>query len=299
MVETGWNIATSWRSCWGELWTDANTSTTSTESSTTTVLKTLWSLLSATTLDSIIQGQTPSGGLTSNVRAVGDLFVAAVLSSRATRVLSAEGTATASTPTNSPAEDAESFRPAHEPIVMARKPLAGTVAANCLEYGTGALNVDGCRIGTDDNTARHTLHSMRGGNFENHQPSERIESGGNGLGRWPANVVLSHHEDCQDLPDEASLGIWDCHPSCPVRLLDEQSGEASFNPKGAFGTAKRDAGRLYGGGKGLPHAGQDVFGYGDSGGASRFFYTAKSSSAERSAGLGGVQEGADRNSHPT
>jgi hypothetical protein len=109
-------------------------------------------------------------------------------------------------------------------------------------------------------------------------------------GRWPKNVVLSHDESCSD---------GSCVESCPVRLLDEQSGEASFNPKGAFGTAKRDAGRLYGGGKGLPHAGQDVFGYGDSGGASRFFYTAKSSSAERSAGLGGVQEGADRNSHPT
>jgi DNA modification methylase len=323
MVETGLSIAMSWRSCWGELWTDANTSTTSTESSTTTVLKTLWSLLSATTLESIIQGQTPSGGLTSNVRAVGDLFVAAVLSSRATRVLSAEGTATASTPTNSPAEDAESFRPAHEPIVMARKPLAGTVAGNVLEHGTGALNVDGCRIGTDDNTARHTLHSMRGGNFENHQPSERIESGGNGLGRWPANVVLSHHEDCEQVgtrrvktgtaqePDgkpmersiygkTGTLGrnegyagaggmeeiqAWRCVESCPVRLLDEQSGSL---PGGTPRT--KEHGKT---GSGVTFvAGREHNGFGDQGGtASRFYYVAKASSAERNAGLEGFEEG--------
>ena len=41
------------------------------------------------------------------------------------------------------------MKPAWEPIVMARKPLRGTVAANVLEYGTGAINIDGCRIGVD------------------------------------------------------------------------------------------------------------------------------------------------------
>ena len=42
------------------------------------------------------------------------------------------------------------LKPAHEPIILARKPLIGTVAANVLEHGTGALNVDGCRVATDD-----------------------------------------------------------------------------------------------------------------------------------------------------
>jgi hypothetical protein len=50
------------------------------------------------------------------------------------------------------------LKPAHEPIVVARKPLAGTVAGNVLAHGTGALNVDGCRIAT---RARLTLRQRR------------------------------------------------------------------------------------------------------------------------------------------
>jgi DNA modification methylase len=86
------------------------------------------------------------------------------------------------------------LKPAWEPIILARKPLIGTVAANVAQYGTGGINVDGCRIATDENlnggayakdaTARHdgteNWRYKRGevGDFE--QPS----------GRWPANVVL-------------------------------------------------------------------------------------------------------------
>lgn len=62
------------------------------------------------------------------------------------------------------------LKPAHEPICVARKPLSGTVAANVLKWGTGVINVDGCRVGTEVGT------SMEGVPVDN-------------LGRWPANVI--------------------------------------------------------------------------------------------------------------
>jgi DNA modification methylase len=123
------------------------------------------------------------------------------------------------------------LKPAHEPIVVARKPLAGTVAANVLAHGTGALNVDGCRVGTDG-------------------WGEVVP----GLGRWPANLVLSHAPDCAER----------CEPGCPVAELDEQSGTLqSFTGQTECEPARGA----------------------DSGGASRFFptfrYQAKADTAER------------------
>jgi len=79
------------------------------------------------------------------------------------------------------------LKPAWEPIIVARKPLVGTVAENVLTHGTGGIKVDGCRVGTDG-TRRHTNHTMRGGNFENHSPGERINCGSES-GRWPANLI--------------------------------------------------------------------------------------------------------------
>ena len=151
------------------------------------------------------------------------------------------------------------LKPAFEPIVVARKPLAGTVAANVLTHGTGALNIDGCRIG------------MQGGEFDRlsawadkYGGKEYAESGvasGKGLGavqppnpggRWPANVVL----------DESQAVV-----------LDEQSGDLNSGTMRA-GTERQ------------PRAGGTIYGadsrnfvpadtYGDSGGASRFFYVAR------------------------
>jgi site-specific DNA-methyltransferase (adenine-specific) len=80
------------------------------------------------------------------------------------------------------------LKPAHEPVVVARKPLAGTVAANVLAHGTGALNVDGCRVGTDGGTAGCTAGPSNGilGDVLNGDFGKPVD----GLGRWPANVVL-------------------------------------------------------------------------------------------------------------
>jgi DNA modification methylase len=83
------------------------------------------------------------------------------------------------------------LKPAWEPIIMARKPLVGTVAANVLEHGTGALNIDGCRVETDDN--------LNGGAYSNGSKdlgeATSYATGVNAgvfvqpAGRWPANLI--------------------------------------------------------------------------------------------------------------
>ena len=87
------------------------------------------------------------------------------------------------------------LKPAYEPVVMARKPLEGTVADNVLEYGTGALNIDACRVGEDEVTInRWTDGSKPFGNGSGH-PYKTVSV----AGRWPANVIL----------DEASGNVLD------------------------------------------------------------------------------------------
>lgn len=86
------------------------------------------------------------------------------------------------------------LKPALEPVTVARKPLVGTVAANVLQYGTGAINVDGCRVVDEVETwpASRSYHSARG-------PKPRVAHGSGGgvtmstgdapAGRWPANFI--------------------------------------------------------------------------------------------------------------
>jgi transcriptional regulator with XRE-family HTH domain len=87
------------------------------------------------------------------------------------------------------------LKPAWEPIILARKPLTGTVAANVTQYGTGAINVDGCRIGTDGGGTQCTNRDDNG-KCMGHANAGRSTSGEtfHGLdtsgGRWPANVLL-------------------------------------------------------------------------------------------------------------
>lgn len=77
------------------------------------------------------------------------------------------------------------LKPGHEPIVVARKPLIGTVSANVLEHATGALNIDGCRVATEDSTRRTGSAEMgyRGGSRAGSYQT------GSEAGRWPANVI--------------------------------------------------------------------------------------------------------------
>jgi len=98
------------------------------------------------------------------------------------------------------------LKPAFEPIVVARKPLIGTVAQNVLTHGTGALNVDGSRIGTGEGvvTFDRTKRKVEGNTYDLGTVTGLRESG---QGRWPSNVIL----------DEYS-----------AEILDEQSDASRF-----------------------------------------------------------------------
>lgn len=151
------------------------------------------------------------------------------------------------------------LKPAFEPIVVARKPLAGTVAANVLAYGTGALNIDGCRIGTtggstqpsgmDRLNAANAAHGYRPGSYAKGTPEAPAPAG-----RWPTNVVLD--------PTAAAD-------------LDEQSGVTRSRIGKPRGAASGD-------GWGMTKTGAE---YDDEGGASRFFpvfrFEAKAPTSER------------------
>lgn len=165
------------------------------------------------------------------------------------------------------------LKPGHEPVCVARKPLIGTVAANVQEHGTGALNIDGCRIGESGarnngrrDQAAYDASMQKFGDFG---ATSRVDYG---KGRWPANVILD-----EEAAEQLDLMTGD---------LGKSSGGRTVN------ISKTSS--IYGGGKGL---GQDLDadsvrgdpGFGDSGGASRFFYCAKPSKAERGEG----------NTHPT
>src|SRR5699024_368889 len=192
------------------------------------------------------------------------------------------------------------LKPAFEPIVLARKPIAEkTVARNVLAHGTGAINVDACRIETDDNLnggasgglfrlhGCHTVDELRAlaeagektpdgrdarktlaryiANRKRHESSgEKVTS----AGRWPANVLLDHH-----------AAAW----------VEEQSGTL----KTGATTAHHQRHAV--GGNGLTHGRMEgVTGpesEANEGGASRFFYNAKAPKRERP-NVDGVQ-------HPT
>lgn len=85
------------------------------------------------------------------------------------------------------------LKPAFEPIVVARKPLAGTVAANVLRHGTGGLNIDGCRLHAADVPAGRTRHGggIVGAGSSHELPDSKNEQP---AGRWPANVVLDEDQ---------------------------------------------------------------------------------------------------------
>ena len=153
------------------------------------------------------------------------------------------------------------LKPAHEPIVVARKPLDGTVAENVLRHGTGALNIDGSRIGTDGG-GTHCTNRDELGKCKGHDNAGRSTSGATvhgdntTAGRWPANVILDESQAAE---------------------LDRQSGDRAA---GAFPKSGNVAtGKHYEGGWGAVDNGERS--NLDSGGASRFFYVPKANKKER------------------
>ena len=183
-----------------------------------------------------------------------------------------------------------SIKPSWEPCIVAMKPPAGTFAQNALAHGVAGLNVDGCRIGNRKGwpASESTFRGFA-------KSGESVPTEPRGVGRWPANVVLSHHEDCRRVVATLTSREWDhetggpvqtvdpaerweCVEGCAVRMLDEQSGESYSSNNGSLVTGQNTRCR----GEFGPRR---QFGYEDRGGASRFFYCAKASRSEREAGL--------------
>lgn len=164
------------------------------------------------------------------------------------------------------------LKPAIEPVIVARKPIKGTVAANVLEHGTGGINVDGCRVPTTDNlnggayakvggrTESASLHAGSGMNVPGKTTGKNFEQP---EGRFPPNVLLD--------PDAAAA-------------MDEQSGWQ----RDGIAVQRNGGGQAIFGGIG---EGENKVGahkdqtYGSGGGASRFFpvfkYQAKAPAKER------------------
>jgi DNA modification methylase len=89
------------------------------------------------------------------------------------------------------------LKPAHEPIVMARKPLIGTVAENVLTYGVGGINIDGSRIGNQSRTYDLTMTS---GNFQTTNGGKNQKSGTTTVtGRFPANFIHDGSDEVLEL----------------------------------------------------------------------------------------------------
>lgn len=154
------------------------------------------------------------------------------------------------------------LKPACEPIVLARKPLEGTVAANVLEHGTGALNIDGCRMGIDaeerDTIDRRSGRDDGKGNshlaFAQRPDGETFTS--HPQGRWPANVI---HDGSEEVLEAFAV-----------------SGE-SYGSGGGMKDLRKGA--LFQG-KTNPNI-TDHCGFGDTGTAARFFYSSKADASDR------------------
>lgn len=156
-----------------------------------------------------------------------------------------------------------SLKPAFEPICLARKPLEGTVAANVLAHGTGAINIDRCRVaaaGKDDYgrsaaNAKGTINAHDGFEGKSFAIAERDGEYASTLGRWPANLI-------HDGSDE----VLQCFPSSKdgVAVQRNRDGEVHNEIYGAY---RKPA--------------VDDQGYGGEGSNARFFYAAKASKADR------------------
>jgi DNA modification methylase len=96
------------------------------------------------------------------------------------------------------------LKPAWEPIIVARKPLVGTVAENVLTHGTGGINVDGCRVGTDGGTAKGNPPKDESNGIYGHGINGACDILDIGKGRWPANLIHDGSEEVESLTGSAA-----------------------------------------------------------------------------------------------
>ena len=155
------------------------------------------------------------------------------------------------------------LKPAHEPIVLARKPLDGTVAQTVIWYGTGALNIDECRVGERE-VSQSRGAKVTSAVYGKINVASLDDAYPEGLGRWPANFIHDGSDEVLELfPDKAGA-------FAPVK-----SGH-SGKSRGIYGDYEQrgDDGATF---------------YGDSGSAARFFYCAKANKKDRNEGLDDFQ----------
>lgn len=212
------------------------------------------------------------------------------------------------------------LKPAWEVVLVFRKPFDGTVAENILKHGTGGLNIDASRVESSGEHKRpfqphnsgveHDVYGKEGLK-KSFMPT-------NAEGRFPANLILQHNPDCVEVgtktagsgkakpntertrigfrhgkqgeslkhgpsnaPDNYGTEIvaaWECTDGCPVKELDKQSGILKSGAEGPAGLNRGEAENWSGGWEGESVKGAC---YGDSGGASRFFYCSKAPANEK------------------
>lgn len=223
------------------------------------------------------------------------------------------------------------LKPSWEPILVFRKPIQeSTIAKQVLKTGTGALNIDACRIGTQTRT------NASGPGKERNTMVKGMVSGTeteiHNYGRWPANILLTHSPGCKqvgtqkvdapvinrftdgakpfgngaghayeseqqgDAEGKEEIAVYSCEPGCPVKVLGDQSGELKSG-----GGDKASSNKAWSGG--WAHDVEQTY-EADTGTAARFFgqfeaeapfiYSPKVSKAERDQGL---PKGT--NKHPT
>jgi len=210
------------------------------------------------------------------------------------------------------------LKPAHEPIVMARKPLSEkTVVENVLRWGTGGINIDVSRIGTEQiKSPQHGKNTFNGDYEIEYNGEYKINEG-----RWPANIIFEctcdktipsqqkevkvgkdrraffHEENqifsggtktSQRIEDYGDTGVIHTDPNCPCYMLDQQSGISKSSVRKPddknspfnpnYGWNNNSMKGTLGGG------------FNDKGGASRFFYCPKASKKDRDEGMDNFEE---------
>ncbi len=163
-----------------------------------------------------------------------------------------------------------SLKPAQEPVTLARKPLSEkTLADNVLKWGTGGINIDGCRVGTDDTITGSGKGFLDGKGFGTigHGDKTNSDNGQHEKGRFPANIIHNGSEEVEEIFPESKGQQGDVKGTEPSDITKDIYGK--FNSRQP--SMKRN----------------------DSGSASRFFYCAKSSRSDR------TNDGAVDNIHPT
>lgn len=157
------------------------------------------------------------------------------------------------------------LKPALEPITMARKPFKDTVADNVMEWGTGAINVDGCRIGNETRTMQGMSRYLESRPWSDLQKKgERKRPISIVTGRWPANLI---HDGSEEV-----LAVF---PDCSGKVGMTKHGSGTNTKYGKFNRSDKSL---------------IIDGVKDSGSAARFFYVPKASKKDRDEGCEGMDE---------